>query len=85
MQVMFVDQLCVQVFTIMSHIEKMLTNIIQQEVRTTDNSQLLRRHIQGHSRSFLIQSKTYIHDFLLVINWDLSFISHCLQDMVPQS
>ena len=39
---------------------------------------------QGH---WFIQSKTYIglHDFLLVINWDLSSISHYLQDMVPQS
>jgi len=37
---------------------------------------------QGHR--LLFQSKAYIHDFLLVISWDLSSILHRLQDMAPR-
>jgi len=47
-----------------------------------DRCALIFKVTQGH---WLIQWKTYIHDFLLVINLDLSSISHRLQHMVPRS
>jgi len=48
------------------------------QLTIADRCALIFKVTQGH---WLIQSKTYIHDFLLVINWDLSSISHRLQDM----
>jgi len=52
------------------------------QLTIADRCALIFMVTQGH---WLIQSKTYIHDFLLVINQDLSSISHRLQDMVPRS
>ena len=47
-----------------------------------DRCALIFKVTQGH---WIILSKTYVHDFLLVINWDLNSISYRLQDMVPRS
>ena len=51
------------------------------QLRIADRCALIFKVTQGH---WLIHLKNYIHNFLLVINWDLSSISHCLQDMVPR-
>ena len=53
------------------------------QLTIADRCALIFKVTQGH----LFNRKTYIHDFLLVINWDLSSISqsHRLQDMVPRS
>jgi len=51
------------------------------QLTIADCCALILKVTQGH---WLIQSKTYIHDFQWVINWDLSSISHHLQDMVPR-
>jgi len=52
------------------------------QLTTADRCALIFKVTQGH---WLIQSKAYTHNFLLVINWDLRSISHRLQDMVPRS
>jgi len=60
----------------------MYSNKKSEQLTIADHCTLIFKVTQGR---WLIQSKTYIHDFLLVINWDLRSISHHLQDIVPRS